>query len=110
MRLSSKTKTIIAFVSLLGLFGLYLVYDNATQEVDENFEVAKLKSFINHELKSADGFTASNLQIEDEKYEVKYSINRDLQKYIKRRSFSNRRINEINCTYVNFNYGHFFLC
>lgn len=85
MRLSSKIKTIIAFVSLLGLFGLYLVYDNATQEVDEHFEVAKLKSFINHELKSADGFTASNLQIEDENYEVKYSINRDLQKFIKRR-------------------------
>ncbi len=84
MRFSKKLIGPIALLSIIGLTGIYLAQKESKIE-QKNFAIQKLKGHLNQQLRANNGFNASQLSIDGENFDIDYSIDNKLQKFIKRR-------------------------
>lgn len=84
MKLNKKLIVPAVVVTLLGSVGLYIALKESKIE-QKKFAVQKLKSHLNSQLRSNSGFNAQDINIDGENFDIKYSLNRDLQKFIKKR-------------------------
>jgi len=84
MRLNKKFILPISALAVLGSLGLYVALKE-NQVKEKNFAVEKLRSHMNAQLRSNNGFMLSDLNIEGENFKIDYSFNQRLQSFIQKR-------------------------
>ncbi len=79
---------VVAGLSVLAVIGYYATYKEETTkspQIQNKIELSTLKNHVNYHLKESNLYESNSIDIDGEKYSLEFSINDELDKFVKKR-------------------------